>query len=286
MRTPSPLRPVAATIACALLASACTGIPKPPVTLAEVGTVKLGPYTMPKGYLTRDEYPDTAALLAAPPAEGSTAQADDVQAYRTLTALQSGPRGAQAAKDAELMFPAAASTFACALGVPVSEQATPHLYMLLRRTLTDAADATQKAKNKYMRPRPFVVFNAPSCTPQDEASLRKSGSYPSGHSAVGWAWAEVLTEIAPERTDALLQRGRAYGQSRGICGVHWKSDIEAGRLMGAATVARLRANDVFNAQVAAARAEVAQARAAGRQPPAADCAAEASALALSAQLAP
>lgn len=280
------MRALAAAIACALLASACTTTPTPPVTLAEVGETKLGSSTFAKGYLAREEQPDSAALLPAPPAAGSSAQADDDEAFRTLTQLRDGPRGALAARDAELHFPAAASAFSCALNVRISEQATPHLAMLLRRTLTDAGDATQKAKNLYQRPRPFVAFNAPTCTPQDEPALRRSGSYPSGHSAIGWLWAEALAEVAPERADALLQRGRAFGQSRGVCGVHWKSDIEAGRLIGSATAARLRANPVFNAQVAAARAEVAQARAAGQLPPAADCAAEAQALAATSRLAP
>lgn len=96
----------------------------------------------------------------------------------------------------------------------------------------------------------------------------------------------MLTELAPERADALLLRGRSFGQSRGICGVHWKSDIEAGRLIGAATVARLRVNAVFQAQLAAAKQEVVQARAAGQVPPAADCASETQTLRSSLQLAP
>jgi acid phosphatase (class A) len=95
----------------------------------------------------------------------------------------------------------------------------------------------------------------------------------------------VLTEVAPDRADALLQRGRAFGQSRGICGVHWRSDIEAGRLVGAATVARLQSDAVFNAQLALARTEVAQARQRGAAP-GAQCAAQNEALAASAALAP
>ena len=91
---------------------------------------------------------------------------------------------------------------------------------------------------------------------------------------------------APDRADALVQRARSYAQSRGVCGVHWKSDIEAGRLVGSTAVARLQTNEVFLAQVAEARKEVAKARAAGQVPAAADCAAEAAALSLSTQLAP
>ena len=212
----------AGVLAAALLASACTTAPKPPTTMAEVGELRAGSGYV-NGYLTRADMADSLALVPPPPAEKSARLADDVEAYRALTALRNGPRGAQAAKDAVLKFPAAADHFACALGVQISEQNTPHLNMLLRRTLADAGGATYKAKDKYQRARPFMVFNEPTCTPGEEAHLRKDGSYPSGHSALGWAWALVLTQVAPERTDALAQRGRAYAQSRGVCGVHWKS---------------------------------------------------------------
>jgi len=41
--------------------------------------------------------------------------------YRGTRALRNSPRWALAAKDAELKFPAAAATFACALNVPISQ---------------------------------------------------------------------------------------------------------------------------------------------------------------------
>ena len=130
-----------------------------------------------------------------------------------------------------------------------------------------------------------MVDGVTSCTPAEEGYLRTNGSYPSGHSSIGWLWALVLTEIAPDRTDAILQRGRAFGQSRGICGVHWKSDIEAGRIIGAATFARLQSNPLFGAQLEAARAEVASERTRGAAP-AGNCASEAAALATSSPSAP
>ena len=256
----------------------------PPTSAAVVGEILAGSGYL-NGYLTTAQLPDSLALLPPPPAPGSTAQTADDDSFHRLGALRGTPRGELARQDAQLKFPAAAQAFSCALGVPVSAQETPHLEMLLRRTLTDAGRATYKAKDHYQRTRPFVAFAQPSCTPQEEHHLAKDGSYPSGHSAVGWAWAMVLTEVAPDRADALLQRGRAFGQSRGICGVHWRSDIEAGRLVGAATVARLQSDAVFNAQLALARAEVAQARQRGATP-GAQCAAQNEALAASAALAP
>jgi hypothetical protein len=100
--------------------------------------------------------------------------------------------------------------------------------------------------------RPFVLFKVSGCTPADDALLAKNGSYPSLHASVGWAWALLLTELTPDRSDAILQRGCAFAQSRGICGMHWQSDLESARVSGATTVARLHANPAFAAEMKAA----------------------------------
>jgi acid phosphatase (class A) len=150
--------------------------------------------------------------------------------------------------------------------------------MLLRRVRMDSSRANDTAKAHYARRRPFMDTKERTCTPKEEARM-KPDSYPSGHASIGWAWALVLAEVAPERANEILARGVAYGQSRVVCGVHYKSDLDAGRIIGAATVSRLHANAVFRAQVAEARKEVAAARAAGSRPQR-DCAAEAQALAL------
>lgn len=110
--------------------------------------------------------------------------------------------------------------------------------------------------------------------------LRGDGSYPSGHSAIGWAWALVLSELAPEQQNALLARGLAFGQNRVICGVHWQSDVNAGRSIGASVPPRLHTNADFQAQLAAAKRELNDARAKGLLPTR-DCNAEAAALAVS-----
>jgi acid phosphatase (class A) len=253
-----------------------------PTSAAEVGEFRHG---FLNGYLPPSDIPDSLALIPAPPTPGSAAQADDDAAFQELTKFQGTARGALAVEDANLSFPHAAETFSCALGVPISERETPNLNMLLQRTLTDAGIATYKAKDKYQRTRPFVVFKVASCTPAEDGFLRGDGSYPSGHTSIGWNWALTLTEIAPDHADAILQRGRAFGQSRGICGAHWKSDIESGRIIGAATFAKLHASPVFMAQMAAARAEVSKARSRGAAP-SGNCAAEPAALATSSLLAP
>lgn len=62
-----------------------------------------------------------------------------------------------------------------------------------------------------------------------------------------------------------------------MCGVHWQSDVDTGRAVGASALAKLHANETFRAQMAEAKLEIAAARASGRKS-ALDCKAEAAAL--------
>lgn len=259
--------PALAALAVLVSLSACqTAPPTPPTAPDVVGEFRAGSGYL-KGYLDRKALPDSLALLPPPPASGSAEAAADLAAYRSTRALRDSPRWALAAADDNLKFPQAAAVFSCALDMPISQDATPHLNMLLRRTLLDAGLSTYAAKDHYKRQRPFAALNETTCAPASEAALRNDGSYPSGHAALAWAWALVLTAIAPDKADAVLQRGYAFGQSRVICGVHWQSDVNNGRLMGAAAVARLQSDATFLAQAALARQEIAAARAKGATSP-------------------
>ena len=218
------------------------------------------------GYLPTDALPDSAALLPPPPARGSAALTLDEEESLKSLALRGTARWALAIEDADQSFPKAAGAFSCALNAPISEKETPHLYKLLQRSHKDASDSTAKAKRLYHRSRPFAVNGKPSCTPREELLMRFDGSYPSGHAAIGWAWALILGEIAPDRIDAVLARGRAFGESRVVCNVHWLSDVVEGRFLGAGTVARLHGEPVFRADLDTAKRELAAVRAAGEKP--------------------
>lgn len=236
------------------------------------------------GYLPAEGIPDSLALLPPPPAPGSAALALDEEISRKSLTLRDTPRWKVAVWDAELRFPQAAGAYSCVLNAPITEADTPRLYMLLRRTLTDTGRTTQAAKKHYNRARPFVWNKEPICTPKDQPHLAKDGSYPSGHTTVGWAWALILAEIAPDRADAILARGLTFGESRNVCNVHWHSDVVQGRTLGAATLARLHAEPAFRAELEAVRAELAAVRTKGLKP-ARDCSAESAGLAVKPSLA-
>ncbi|HAY39601.1 MAG TPA: hypothetical protein DCY53_09855 [Desulfobacteraceae bacterium] len=267
------LRKTVLVLVCIAITAGCAGFESQgkPAAIPEIRPGILA------GYLKSEALPNSLALIPPPPAEGSAALALDEDVSRKSLSLRGTPRWELAIEDANLMFPVAAGTFSCALGIPITEKDTPRLYILLRRTLADAGLSTYTAKNNYQRKRPFMKNNEPTCTPDEEAHLMKDGSYPSGHTAIGWAWALILTEIAPDRADAILARGRAFGESRNVCNVHWHSDVVEGRFMGAAAVARLHADPSFRAEIEAAKAELSAVRAKALKPTR-DCQSEAEAL--------
>ena len=221
--------------------------------------------------------PDYSAVIAPPPLKHSAEADADRKIFLASRKLKGSPRWALAQQDAVLTMPQVANdTFACSLDAPISADATPRLVALLTKALRIAGGATAKPKDSYQRPRPFVAYpNAPLCAPLHDP---KNWSYPSGHAAAGWGMALVLAEVAPDRAADILERGRQFGESRAFCGVHWLSDLAPGRELAAGAIAATHADPQFEADVAAARAEVAAERAAGARP-ARDCAKDAAALA-------
>lgn len=219
----------------------------------------------PHGYLAKEGAPNAAAFLPPPPAEDSLRAQDDRAVYGATRALEGSPRWAQARADNEIETPSAPRIFDDALGIRFDPEQMPTLTRLLGRMLGDLETIQTPAKRGFTRPRPFVTEPGATCI-APESWLAASGSYPSGHAALGWAWALVLTEMAPDRADALLARGLAYGESRTVCGVHYSSDVEAGRIVGAALVARLKADPEFQADFLIAAKELAQSRQAHRHP--------------------
>lgn len=210
-----------------------------------------------RGYLAPSELPNALAIIPPAPEADSAAFAWELSVNQRLLALRDTPRWTLAVLDNDLSFPAAAGTFSCALDMPINQQDTPYLYQLLRRTLPDAGLATYSAKDHYQRTRPFVTNGQPICAVGQEETLATDGSYPSGHTAIGWAWALILSELAPDRSEAIFKRGLAFGDSRMVCNVHWPMDVLQGQTVAAATVAVLQSNPDFTNDMQQAAREIA-----------------------------
>lgn len=209
-------------------------------------------------YLKNAQAIDSLALLPPPPEVGSIVFLNDQAMYEQGRLLRNTERGKQAAEDANLSSGGVANAFSTAFGSPITEKDSPQLHKLLTNMIEDAGDlATRGAKQKYMRIRPFAFYGVPTCNTKDQDELSKNGSYPSGHTSIGWATALVLAEINPQRQDQILKRGYDLGQSRVICGYHWQSDVDAARIVGSAVVATLHTSPAFQQQLQKAKAEFA-----------------------------
>lgn len=212
------------------------------------------------GYLPAEAL-DMKTLLGPPPAPDSPQGQADRAAFEATRSLQGTPRWTLAQQQNDLWNGTALKGYACAIGREVSDTATPRTMVLLHRMELDVRTVGSPAKDFYNRTRPAIGNDAPICIPR-EPWLATNGSYPSGHSATGWAWALVLAEAQPAKATAVLAVGRQMGDSRIVCGVHYPSDIEAGRTVAASMVARLHAEPAFAADLAAAKQELASAPAA------------------------
>jgi acid phosphatase (class A) len=229
----------------------------------------------PTGYLSASEVPAGPAYVPPPPADGSARAQADHQIFLDTRALRDTPRWTLAQRDADIDPRGAARLFDCPLNARLGEDQPPALTRLLTRIFVDVSASYVPAKDLYKRPRPVVGNDLPVCVPRDE-HLAKSFSYPSGHSSISWAWTLAMAEMEPDRAAAILKRGAAIGDSRVVCGVHYVSDVEAGRRVGAAVFAAEQNAPEFQADLRAARAEIDARRADGKTDPV--CTAEDAAL--------
>lgn len=209
-----------------------------------------------KPLLDSMQMPNAVYFLPAPPDTASAAFQYDKAQYRWgKEQRKDSTRLAIAVNDAIWSIDNICKIYSGVLGFEISEQNAPAIYRMLTLGLLTTDQAGKLPKNHYMRTRPYVFYNEPTIYPSDEAWLRTNGSYPSGHTILGWSAALLLTEMAPDKADTIMARGYMYGQSRVIAGYHWQSDVAAARLVASAAVARLHADKRFIKLMKKARRE-------------------------------
>lgn len=242
-----------AAVLLALAACTAAAPPPPPADLSGAQPVA----TKLTGYLRPDAL-DGKAILGPPPAIDSPQGKADRAIYEQTRALDGSARWKVAQLDNDLWTGGAMNRFSCALGREIGAATTPATQRLLRRVELDTRTVGTPPKDFYNRKRPPLGDARPICVPR-ETWMETNASYPSGHSMAGWSWGLVLAEIQPAKASALMVAGREIGQSRIVCGVHFASDVAAGRALASAMVARLHADPQFMADLEAAKAELASA---------------------------
>ncbi len=207
-------------------------------------------------YFTKQEMPDMLQFMPGPPDSTSVDFARDVSRYFWGKQMrQDKERADMAKRDAVFGMSVIATEYEEAFGMKISPEETPEIYKVLLDGTTTCQRVCSLPKRHYMRRRPFMVFNEPTLYPQGDDELRGNGSYPSGHTALGWSAALLMTEINPDRANEILARGYEYGESRVIVGAHWQSDVDAARVAVSAAYAKLHTSERFLKQMEKARKE-------------------------------
>jgi acid phosphatase (class A) len=201
-------------------------------------------------YLTGKK-PDAIELLAPPPLPGSPEQAADLAEVQAVYHVTGSNDIAAAYSEKTFNI----FNFTPAIGNFFVAGKFPKTEAFFARVQEDAVTVTDKAKDFYKRPRPYVTDPGLA-----NGKLEKSFSYPSGHSTESMVLALVLVDLFPDRQDAILSKARSIGWHRVEIARHYPTDIFAGRVLAQAIDKQLEKNDSFQKDLAAARAEIAAAQ--------------------------
>lgn len=197
--------------------------------------------------------------LGAPYADGSPEQqAEIVSIINRQKNLTAAPKHAILVEDR--ITPTMMVT--PVLGERYTEVTYPELFSLLRRGGSDAwriADATQ---DYYGRTRPWLTDERVQLL----VSPITRPSYPSGHTVTNHVWAHMLSELFPQKRAALFARAFEIGMHRVDAGVHYPSDVNAGRQLAAIIYEKMRKDAGFKQALASAKAELRAASGAAKLP--------------------
>lgn len=194
---------------------------------------------------------DLQDLLPPPPAETSAQAADELAELHRIEASRTAEQEDRAKLDdaEEEVF-----IYRTVLGKDFTPDRLPTVAAFFARVKNEASVFSKAGKVAWHRRRPVAVD--PTLRPIGRGT---SESYPSGHATVGWLDGVVLAAMVPEKRAEILTRAADYAHNRLVCGVHFRSDIEAGEIAGTVVGQLLMQNAQFQKEFKAARLELQQA---------------------------
>jgi acid phosphatase (class A) len=201
---------------------------------------------------------DFLKLLPPPPASDSAAGKRDIQAMLDAQRHRTPAEIKRVEADGEVSV----FRFADVMGSDFTKDKLPRLAAFFDRVQDAESPLYGAVKNHWNRPRPFVASTRVHALPalkegvynQDKHAY--SFSFPSGHSTFGATYAILLSQMVPEKQAELFTRGWQYGQNRVVGGVHYPTDVEAGRIDATVMVYAMMQHPQFQKDFAEARAEL------------------------------
>jgi acid phosphatase (class A) len=217
------------------------------VTLASLTLVAMsfGADELPH-YLRRGQ-PDFVALLPPPPAPGSAEQAADLTSIIAVHKACT-PEEIAAARSEEKLD---VFVFAPAIGAFFQPGKLPHTEALFSRVARVTNRIQTEAKNYWKRDRPYVAD--PSLI---DGQRENTYSYPSSHATHAMVYALLLAELFPDKHAEILTIGRNIGWHRVQLGLHYPTDVYAGRVLAQAIVHEMKGSAAFQRDFGLAGAEL------------------------------
>jgi acid phosphatase (class A) len=191
---------------------------------------------------------DLSQLLAPPPAADSARQKKEIAELLALQAKRTPAQAAFAKADEERSL----IRFGIMFGPGFTADKLPNAVAFFEKVNKQGDELTQAVKKLWGRPRPFVTN--PAITPC--VTKPSSASYPSGHTVFATVTGVLLANMVPEKRAEIFERAHQFGLNRMIGGVHYPSDVAAGRVAGTVIAAFLMQDAEFKAEFDRAKAEI------------------------------
>jgi acid phosphatase (class A) len=191
---------------------------------------------------------DLLHILAPPPAPDTAEGKADLQAVLVTVNARTDADIKQAQEDDKRTV----FRFADVMGPNFSAETLPLTAQLFQHVYEDGNAATLAAKNFFQRKRPFVVDPDIKIVVNQPPDF----SYPSNHSTFGNESGILLAAMVPEKAGAIFARAATYAHNRVVAGVHFPSDVEAGRIAASVIDNSFLHNPRFESDFAKAKTEV------------------------------
>ena len=160
-------------------------------------------------------------LIGPPPARDSVEEDADVD---TLLNFQN-TRTDEDCRLAALEEKVSLKTFFGGTNAVLTDKEVKKLQVLFFLKMIKGGLVSSLAKKHFARPRPFLTFS------EIQTCIHKpsSESYPSGHATVARLMAHALAKKFPDRALAIYKRADDVARNRMLGGVHYPSDVAAGK---------------------------------------------------------
>lgn len=203
-----------------------------------------GPLLLNQGNL------DPALLLPEPPRDDTALGKAELAQLHLIDQTRTPDEVAHAKADGATKN---VTIFAGVMGPGFDLDKLPATKVLFHTVREEEKAAADRAKDHFRRNRPWITdASLHPCAVDDEPQ----SSYPSGHTTMGYSMASILARLVPSKAPSIMARAADYAHSRLICEVHFPGDVTAGEAYGLMVAERLMEQPAFQAQFAAASAEL------------------------------